>query len=172
MTAIEAIRELIALGVLEIREAGEIWKLARMDSHGHITPSAPRRCEVRLKSGYWGIKVERRGRTYLALSHRVIWTVLRGPIAPGMTINHLNGVKSDNELANLELVTMGANHRHAYRTGLRNRPSNMPAPIAPEILERAKELRAQGRSFGSIAKELGISLTKVFNTTRSVSAPS
>lgn len=36
----------------------------------------------------------------------------------GMQINHINGVKTDNRLCNLEYVTQSENMKHAYRLGL------------------------------------------------------
>lgn len=51
--------------------------------------------------------------------HRVIWESVHGPIPAGMTINHKNGIKHDNRIANLELMTAGDNIRHSIATGLR-----------------------------------------------------
>jgi hypothetical protein len=55
---------------------------------------------------------------HAALAHRVIWEYMHGELAEGLTINHLNGVKSDNRMVNLEAVTQAENMQHAYRTGL------------------------------------------------------
>jgi hypothetical protein len=51
-------------------------------------------------------------------AHLIVWQSVHGPIPTGMQINHINGIKSDNRIANLELVTAQENSAHAYRTGL------------------------------------------------------
>lgn len=50
-------------------------------------------------------------------AHRLIWIVFVGPIG-SLVINHKNGIKNDNRLDNLELVTESENSRHAYESGL------------------------------------------------------
>ena len=37
--------------------------------------------------------------------HRIIWTMVNGPIPEGMTIDHINLDKRDNRLSNLRLAT-------------------------------------------------------------------
>jgi hypothetical protein len=62
--------------------------------------------------------VVKRDTTYVPV-HRLIWESVHGAIPPGLEINHINGLKHDNRIANLELVTPSENTRHAYRIGLR-----------------------------------------------------
>lgn len=58
------------------------------------------------------------GSGYVGSAHRMIWESVNGPIPLGLQINHINGVKGDNRIANLELVTPSENLKHAYRLGL------------------------------------------------------
>jgi hypothetical protein len=66
-------------------------------------------------SGY--IEVNSGGKL-VGLAHRMLWESANGPIPTGLTINHINGIKTDNRLENLECVSMAENIRHAFRTGL------------------------------------------------------
>lgn len=54
------------------------------------------------------------------MAHRMVWESVHGPIPPGKEINHINGIKSDNRIANLEAVTPSENTKHAYRIGLKD----------------------------------------------------
>lgn len=70
------------------------------------------------RGGYINVKIESNGELYCCYAHRLIWHYHRGPIPRGMQINHKNGIKTDNRISNLELVTPKMNYAHAIRIGL------------------------------------------------------
>jgi hypothetical protein len=63
------------------------------------------------KSGY--VRVKYNGKTCSV--HRLVWEHVHGPIPDGMHIDHINGVKSDNRIANLRLVTPSQNAQNRPR---------------------------------------------------------
>lgn len=52
-------------------------------------------------SGYLHVRIDGQHK----LLHRLIWEHVHGPIPKGMYIDHINGVKNDNRISNLRLVT-------------------------------------------------------------------
>ncbi len=70
-------------------------------------------------NGYIGIYFN--GKTRRA--HRVIWELINGALADGITIDHINGITTDNRLVNLRAVSHKENMRNQRlhsnnRTGL------------------------------------------------------
>lgn len=54
------------------------------------------------------------------LVHRLVTTAFIGCIDKGFEVNHKNGVKSDNSVGNLEIVTRSDNLVHSHKMGLHN----------------------------------------------------
>lgn len=50
--------------------------------------------------------------------HQLVYEAFIGLVPKGMQINHKDGIKDNNDLDNLELVTPRQNTQHAYTTGL------------------------------------------------------
>src|SRR5690606_11936357 len=67
-----------------------------------------------ISGGYY--QVRRKG--FVRYVHQMVWESVNGPIPEGKEINHINGIKTDNRIANLELVSHLENVRHAFRIGL------------------------------------------------------
>ena len=93
------------------------WRVDPLDGLVYGCMGAPfRRC----CHGYIQIKFRTQGliRNRFVLAHRVIWEYVNGPLADHLVVNHLNGVRNDNRIVNLEGVTTERNNLHALMTGL------------------------------------------------------
>lgn len=71
--------------------------------------------------------------------HRLVVKAFMGEIPEGLQVNHMDGVKHNNNLSNLEVVTASQNQRHAIDTGLSLPPTGekngMSVLVESEILE-------------------------------------
>lgn len=52
---------------------------------------------------------------YWRRAHRLVWESHNGKIPQGFEINHINNIKTDNRLTNLELVTRSENMIKAFQ---------------------------------------------------------
>jgi len=100
------------------------------------------------------------GRKLIRVSvHRAVWEAFMGPIPIGLVINHKDGVKSNNSLSNLEVVTPGGNLKHAYDTGLRTKKfgaGNHRAKLSSNQIIQIRELLREGISQSKIGKLYGV----------------
>lgn len=68
--------------------------------------------------GYMQIILSCEGKSSTKSIHRLVFEAYRGKIKKGLTVNHIDGDKSNNKINNLELLTQKENLRHAVDIGL------------------------------------------------------
>lgn len=78
-------------------------------------PDAPRRY---IQDGYWMLcwtergGAKRRPVRRFQFEHRRVWEQHNGPIPEGLIIHHINEIKTDNRIENLQLVRRPDHNRH------------------------------------------------------------
>ena len=95
--------------------------------------------------------------------HRLIATAFYGAPDEGMVTNHINGIKSDNRIENLEWCTQSRNALHSFEMGLQEAKTGelngMSKLTEAEVLA-VREMKEKGGRFwgrNEIALMLGMS---------------
>lgn len=113
--------------------------------------------------GYYYIGIRNnKNRTFFAIHRLVAMAFIPNPENKNV-VNHINGIKTDNRVENLEWCTVRENHDHAMRTGLTLRGERHGRHILTEdqVLEIRKRF-AQGKINKSrLAKEYNIPRTTI-----------
>ena len=79
------------------------------------------------------------------------------------TINHINGIKTDNTIYNLEWATMSENISHAFRTGLKTTPRGEKNPQSKLTSIEVDEIKKMKYTQSRIASIYNISQAQVSN---------
>jgi hypothetical protein len=113
------------------------------------------------KQGYMHVFLYKEGDVKFYRVHRLMMLAFVGE--SNLQVNHINGIKTDNRLENLEYCTGSQNIKHAFNTGL-------SVPVKGEKHGRSKITRAcverikyghQGVSQKEIARIYGITQSQV-----------
>ena len=149
-------------GFITIDAEGRCWKPG-------TTQRAESRCGRDL--GYLELRFTRNGVRYRAKAHRVVFRYHGGIIPAGLTINHKDGVKSNNHPANLEPATYLEQHRHARDVlgivfGYQSGESNPSAKLKLADVQTIRARRAAGELLTAIARDFGIAFQHVSRIAR------
>ena len=107
----QEIVELLATGRLRVElDTGHVF------APKSNTPDKP--CGAVTSKGYLRVCVNVHGRQRHFMAHRIVWVAANGPVPGGHTVDHINTLKADNRLCNLEAVTARENTRRATVNGL------------------------------------------------------
>lgn len=109
---------------LQVSNLGRVKRLSRVvkgkniDSIKFIQPETILNLQPN-NHGYIMVSVKIDGKTQFKSVHSLVIESFEGKIPSGFQINHKNGIKTDNKLDNLEIVTASDNIKHAYKNNLK-----------------------------------------------------
>ena len=149
-------------------EMYEVSNLGNFKSKTHIVRGAgyavagkPLKTTI-AKNGYSVINIH--GKTEYA--HRLVAKTFIGEIPAGMDINHKNGDRQDNRVANIEIVTRAENILHSFRV-LHRKPSPRPDVRKAVAQTHGGKIIAVFASAREACKRTGISYKGISRSCRS-----
>lgn len=120
-------------------------------------------------TGYYRVSLmtDVKNKRLTASVHGLIMLTFVGPCPEGMQCRHLNGVCTDNQLANLAWGTIQENHDDKQKHGTTARgETNGLSRLTEEQVREIRLLATQGISYKVIAKRFDISDTNITNIVR------
>ena len=105
-------------GIYEVSEDGEVRSVDRIDSAGRNLKGRVLKMQP-APNGYLFVQLCANGVKAGKSVHRLVIEAFKG--ASEKWVNHMNGLKTDNRLINLEWMTPSENAQHAWDTGLQPR---------------------------------------------------
>ena len=91
-------------GIYQASNMGRIKSLERIDALGHRLKEKILKLWV-THNGYYQIQLCKNSKVRYYMVHRLVYEAFNGTIPEGLQVNHINEVKTDNRLSNLNLMT-------------------------------------------------------------------
>lgn len=110
-------------------------------------------------SGYLRLMLSRKSLTTNAYVHRMVAEAFIGPIGHGLNINHKDGIKGNNTLDNLEIVTYSENMLHAIhviRTNGSLGARHHMAKLTDADVLQIRRMSEEGTPLRDIAEAFGV----------------
>lgn len=121
----------------------------------------------RTPKGYLRVALRMHGRVRMSFVHRIVATAFIGQ-SNGRQVNHKNGIKDDNRVANLEWVTCQQNAAHAFDCGLRKK---LPLgayrrKLTDKQAESVRQLHSRGVTREFMSRWFGVTKQCIGNIVR------
>jgi hypothetical protein len=117
------------------------------------------------KTGHKGyVKVVISNKAYFV--HRLVAKAYLINLFDKKVVNHINGIKHDNRVQNLEWCTRSENSKHAYDIGLHKPYTGLKDKGNNKFYKEWNNLIKQGISMRKIAKQYGVSHRTIGNVVK------
>lgn len=93
------------------------------------------------KDGYVVVRYEERPQKL----HRVLFALVNGPIPLGLQIDHINGVRSDNRISNLRVLTNALNTQNRQYANANSKTGVKGVSWKPHIKKYVAQICVNGR---------------------------
>lgn len=117
--------------------------------------------------GYEIITLWYKGKHYTRKIHRLIAIAYIPNPLNHPTVNHLDGIKTNNHVSNLQWLSIKDNHLHAFETGLHsigeNRKAGRPAKLTNNDIPVIRQMIAEGYTNTQIGKRFGVSCGCIYS---------
>ena len=101
-------------GLYQASNLGRIKSLERIDALGHRLKEKILKPRL-IRNGYYQVDLCKNSKVRHYMVHRLVYEAFNGTIPEGLQVNHINEVKSDNRLSNLNLMTAKENSNWGTR---------------------------------------------------------
>lgn len=143
---------------LLVSDTGRVVRMASSRRRGRGWQTFPE-LELRprrIGAGYLAIDSKEQNAKRTLYLHRLVAEAFLVKPTDANEVNHIDGDKQNNNLANLEWTTHSANLQHAYKEGLHKSRS-----LTPEQVQQARARVTQGYSLQQVAAEFGVSRSAI-----------
>lgn len=149
-------------GFYRVSSYGRVFRVAQPNHKGRVFPA--RELKPTLRDGYPAVSISLRGSSRSWKVCQIVMLAFCGPCPEGLQCAHLNGVRTDSHLDNLDYVTNQVNQKH--RLNHPSDPRGEGNPFSRLTNERVKAIRADadsGLSLLKVARKHGVAKSTVFD---------
>ena len=152
-------------GHYEVSDQGRVKSLERRVKHGKSTRQVNERVlsPIKDRDGYLLVNLSVEGKMRTEKVHRLVATAFLGS-NHDRSVNHINMVKTDNRVSNLEWVSHPQNLEHARVNGVFDplKNPNIRRKLDPASVDAIRNARASGETCKNLAARFGVSNNYIY----------